>query len=195
MEEQAAALGRTLTEEEIFSFLKQHGDPMTVARRYRQGQWSLSLGWELIGPELFPMYLIFLSTNLTLTIAAVIIISLVIPVPITAQSFVIPVLAQILCLTLVFTGMNLIRRKSSRARRHLASLLSPDAVAVARFDFTTDDQSVSSEVDVAGADDAHGHQHGCGVHSLLLVIPEPRTGGGERPRGEPRAVSEARRRS
>jgi hypothetical protein len=54
----------------MMAFFKQHGDPMTVARRYRQDHHSLSLGWELIGPELFPTYLMFLAFNLTLTIAS-----------------------------------------------------------------------------------------------------------------------------
>jgi hypothetical protein len=111
IEERADAAGRPLTDEELFAFFKQHGDPMTVARRYRQGQWSLSLGWELIGPELFPMYLIFLASNLTITFIAVVVVALLIHVPITPSIFVVPVVAQIACLTLVFTGMNFVRRK------------------------------------------------------------------------------------
>jgi hypothetical protein len=111
LEEQQAAMGRPLTDEELMAFFKQHGDPMTVARRYRQDHRSLSLGWELIGPELFPMYLMLLSFNLTLTVASVAVVSLIIHVPIKVDSFIIPVLAQIICLTAVFTILNLIRRK------------------------------------------------------------------------------------
>src|SRR5580692_2809118 len=111
IEEQQSALGRPFSDQEMMAFFKQHGDPMTVARRYRQDHRSLSLGWELIGPELFPMYLIFLSFNLTLTIAAVVVVSLIIHVPITFNAFLVPVLAQIICLTVVFTILNLIRRK------------------------------------------------------------------------------------
>jgi hypothetical protein len=111
IEEQQSALGRPFNDEEMMAFFKQHGDPMTVARRYRQDHRSLSLGWELIGPELFPMYLILLSFNLTLTIGAVIVVSLLIHVPITVDAFIVPVLAQIICLTVVFTILNLIRRK------------------------------------------------------------------------------------
>jgi hypothetical protein len=111
IEEQQSALGRPFSDQEMMAFFKQHGDPMTVARRYRQDHRSLSLGWELIGPELFPMYLIFLSFNLTLTIAAVVVVSLIIHVPITFNAFLVPVLAQIICLTAVFTILNLIRRK------------------------------------------------------------------------------------
>jgi hypothetical protein len=111
IDEQQSSLGRPFNDQEMMAFFKQHGDPMTVARRYRQDHRSLSLGWELIGPELFPTYLMFLSFNLTLTIAAVVVVSLIIHVPITLQAFIVPVLAQIVCLTLVFTGLNLIRRK------------------------------------------------------------------------------------
>jgi hypothetical protein len=111
IEEQQAALGRPFNDQEMMAFFKQHGDPMTVARRYRQDHRSLSLGWELIGPELFPMYLILLSFNLTLTVGAVVVVSLLIHVPITFDAFVVPVLAQIICLTVVFTILNLIRRK------------------------------------------------------------------------------------
>jgi hypothetical protein len=111
IEEQQSALGRPFNDQEMMAFFKQHGDPMTVARRYRQDHRSLSLGWELIGPELFPTYLMFLGFNLTLTVASVVVVSLLIHVSITAQAFVVPVLAQIICLTVVFTILNLIRRK------------------------------------------------------------------------------------
>jgi hypothetical protein len=111
IDEQQSSLGRPFNDQEMMAFFKQHGDPMTVARRYRQDHRSLSLGWELIGPEIFPTYLMFLSFNLTLTIASVVVVSLIIHVPITLQAFIIPVLAQIVCLTMVFTGLNLIRRK------------------------------------------------------------------------------------
>jgi hypothetical protein len=111
LDEKQAVLGRPLSDDEVMEFFKQHGDPMTVARRYRQDHHSLSLGWELIGPELFPIYLMFLSFNLTLTIAAVVIVSLILHTPINANAFIVPVLAQIICLTVVFTILNLIRRK------------------------------------------------------------------------------------
>jgi hypothetical protein len=111
LEEKQSALGRPLSDVETMAFFKQHGDPMTVARRYRQDHHSLSLGWELVGPELFPMYFLMLSFNLTLTIAAVVVVSLILHSPITVNAFIVPVFAQIICLTVVFTILNLIRRK------------------------------------------------------------------------------------
>jgi hypothetical protein len=111
LDEKQAATGRPLNDEEMMAFFKLHGDPMTVARRYRQDNRSLSLGWELIGPELFPMYSILLTVNLTITIAAVTIISLIMHAPLNVDAFIVPVLAQIICLTVVFTLLNLVRRK------------------------------------------------------------------------------------
>src|SRR5271163_4291012 len=111
LEDKESTAGRPLTDEEVVSFLKQHGDPMTVARRYRQDSPSLSIGWELIGPELFPMYLIMLSVNLVITVACLVIALLSLHVPITLGAFVFPVLTQIIVLTLAFIGLNLVRRK------------------------------------------------------------------------------------
>ena len=68
LEEKESALGRPMTDEEVAAFLMQHGDPMAVARRYRQDSPSLTIGWELIGPELFPMYVIILCVNLVITV-------------------------------------------------------------------------------------------------------------------------------
>jgi hypothetical protein len=111
LDEKETVLGRPMTDEEVVAFLKQHGDPMTVARRYRQDSPGLTIGWELIGPELFPMYLIMLSVNLVITVASVAIVFLIMHAPITLGIFVFPVVVQIIVLTLVFIGFNLVRRK------------------------------------------------------------------------------------
>jgi hypothetical protein len=111
LEERELALGRPMTDEEIAAFFLQHGDPMTVARRYRQDSPSLTIGWELIGPELFPMYLIVLCINLVITVASVAIFFPRSLEPLTLNVFVFPVLLQILCVTLAFIVMNAIRRR------------------------------------------------------------------------------------
>jgi len=111
MEDKESALGRPMTDEEIAAFLKQHGDPMIVARRYRQDSPSLTIGVELIGPELFPMYLIILGSTLTLSIACVVGALLAFHERITVQVFYIPVFSQIFCQTLVFIVLNFLRRK------------------------------------------------------------------------------------
>ncbi len=51
MEDEAASLGRPLTQAERAAILKQHGHPLVAAARYRR----LPLQ-QLIGPALFPLY-------------------------------------------------------------------------------------------------------------------------------------------
>jgi hypothetical protein len=111
LEEKESALGRPMTDEEVAAFLMQHGDPMTVARRYRQDSHSLTIGWELIGPELFPMYLIMLCVNLVITVACTAIFFPRHQAQLTLNVFTFPALVQITCTTLVFIVMNAIRRK------------------------------------------------------------------------------------
>jgi hypothetical protein len=111
IEEKGTQLGRPLSDSEQMAIFKENGDPMLVARRYRQHRRSLSLGWELIGPELFPMYLIILCVNLTLTVVAITAIALLTHAPVTIRDFYFAVVVQILCVTLTFVILNFIRRK------------------------------------------------------------------------------------
>ena len=76
IEEREAELDRPLRDEEQMALFQAYGDPMIVARRYRQKGMSLSLGWELIGPELFPMYLMGLGLNVVLAVGVTIVILL-----------------------------------------------------------------------------------------------------------------------
>jgi hypothetical protein len=68
IEAREGELGRPLRDAEQMVIFKEYGDPMIVARRYRQNDRSLNIGWELIGPELFPMFLIMLGLNLTIVV-------------------------------------------------------------------------------------------------------------------------------
>ena len=99
MEARQAELGRPLTDLEQSAVLMMHGDPMMVARRYRPNRRSLSLGWELIGPELFPAYLFVLALNLAITLAVIPLSLAVQHFPITLPPFILPVLAQIVGVT------------------------------------------------------------------------------------------------
>lgn len=125
MEEKAGELGRPLTDEEQMALLKQHGDPMLVARRYRQDRPSLTIGWELIGPELFPMYLIFLSINLSLSIGFTALYYIAMKLPLSIDPFVGPVILQILCVTTVFIILNAIRRKYPQPWYYPPAALAP----------------------------------------------------------------------
>jgi len=111
IEAQEEELGRPLLESEQMAIFKAYGDPMAVARRFRQGGMSLSLGWELIGPELFPMYLIILGLNTGFAVAVTLAILFYIHQPITAAALLRPAIIQVMCVTLTFAILNLVRRK------------------------------------------------------------------------------------
>jgi hypothetical protein len=57
LDERAAELRRPLTEPEQEAVLAEHGNPSVVAGRYGAGTLGFSFGWQIIGPELFPLYL------------------------------------------------------------------------------------------------------------------------------------------
>ena len=67
MEDQQKGLGRSLTEAEQETLLRQRGNPWLLAARYRQDERSVSFGRQIIGPVLFPFYMKVLSFNLGLT--------------------------------------------------------------------------------------------------------------------------------
>lgn len=73
MEDEEAARGRPLDEEEQVAILKTFGHPLTVAARYRGDERTVTFGRKLIGPELFPIYLKVLTVNaiVTLLVAAI----------------------------------------------------------------------------------------------------------------------------
>jgi len=113
IEEREILLGRTLTDSEQAEILRQHGDPCVVGTGYKTSRQRLAIGWELIGPELFPAYKMFLVFNLGVALITTVIIALLLHVPITVRLFAIPVIAQIVILTLIFTGMNFFRKRFS----------------------------------------------------------------------------------
>src|ERR1700684_156898 len=53
-EDQEAAWGRPLTQEEVAAILRKYGHPMQVALRYQPPRY-------LIGPQVFPMYIFVLK--------------------------------------------------------------------------------------------------------------------------------------
>jgi hypothetical protein len=111
MESRQAELRRPLRDEEQMAVLKAYGDPMNVARRYHQNRRSLTIGWELIGPELFPMYLIILGLNLTCALGCSIGLLLYLHQPIELGALFRIALIQVAIVTLTFTILNSVRRK------------------------------------------------------------------------------------
>jgi hypothetical protein len=78
MDDKQAELGRPLTEAEQEAILRQHGNPLVVAGRYRHDDRSLTLGRTIIGAALFPFYIKVLWFNLGISafVAALIILVL-----------------------------------------------------------------------------------------------------------------------
>jgi hypothetical protein len=69
MEDREAELGRPLSAAEQEAILTRHGHPVVVAGHYRTDHRSVAFGRQLIGPELFPLYIKVLSINVALTVA------------------------------------------------------------------------------------------------------------------------------
>jgi hypothetical protein len=66
-EDREAEAGRPLTDGEQEAILREHGNPIVVAARYRPEQGTFAFGRQLIGPALFPAYANVLRINLTVT--------------------------------------------------------------------------------------------------------------------------------
>jgi len=127
-----AELGRPLLATEQMALFKAYGDPMIVARRYRQGGMSLSLGWELIGPEIFPMFLIILGLNTSIGVVVTIAILLYIHQPISTAALLRPAIIQLMCVTFTFTILNLVRRKFPQPWYYPPAALAP-MIPIARW--------------------------------------------------------------
>ena len=67
-EDEEAARGRPLEEEEEVAILKEFGHPMAVAARYRGDERTVTFGRRLIGPELFSIYMKVLAINVAVTV-------------------------------------------------------------------------------------------------------------------------------
>ena len=111
IESREEELGHRLTDAEQMAIFKEYGDPMIVARRYRQSSPSLTIGWELIGPELFPMYLIILGCNLSIAVVLTLGVLLYMHEPVRLTMLLRPAYIQIGVVTLIFTILNLVRRR------------------------------------------------------------------------------------
>src|SRR5262245_32829797 len=125
IDDEEDALGRPLTDLEQEAILTRHGNPATVAERYGAPRRSVAFGWQLIGPELFPLFARILLLNWIVTIVAV-------PVvrwfgsmpPLGFWSFAGPLLVQLVIVTFTFTCVDVFQRLARRrasAREHQAN--------------------------------------------------------------------------
>jgi hypothetical protein len=135
MEDEAAARGRPLTEAEEAAILKDFGNPMAVAARYRGDERSVTFGRRLIGPELFPTYMKVLTVNVVITLAVgAVVLVFGASIASTFPGILVPLLIQFAIVTLVFIAID---------RRYV---LHPDA-----WDPRTV-SSIGSDVDVTTVD-------------------------------------------
>jgi hypothetical protein len=77
-EDREAELGRAMTEAEQEAILKEHGNPILAAARYRPEQGSFSFGRQLIGPALFPAYTRILTISFSITLVVILVAALVV---------------------------------------------------------------------------------------------------------------------
>ncbi len=115
MEERTDALGRPLTEVEQEDVLMEHGNPMIVAGRYGATNLGFSFGRQLIGPELFPLYIRILLMVFGLIIVVIPIIAPFIetPMPLPSRLF-IPMAIQFVIITFCFICIDAFQRRSRR---------------------------------------------------------------------------------
>lgn len=125
IEEREEALGRPLTEEEQHALFVAHGDPLDVARRYNPNRRSLALGWELIGPDLFPAYRLVLGLNLSIAVLCTLGYALVLQARVTFRMLAVPIVGQVICVTVTFILLNLARRKAARSWLYAPPSLAP----------------------------------------------------------------------
>jgi hypothetical protein len=112
MEEREAALGRPLTEVEQEGMLIEHGSPMIVAGRYGRNQRTVSFGWQLIGPELFPIYIRILLLNWAVSIVVHPVIAFLSEKPTGMRPFLFSVCSQFVAVTLVFILVDFFQRRT-----------------------------------------------------------------------------------
>jgi hypothetical protein len=110
MEKSEQDLGRPLTEVEQQALLAEFGSPLEVANRYGKVNHGLSFGRQLIGPELFPIYLRALAVPfaLDLIFAPFLLFSerAVFTHPL---QIIIMLLIQVVIVTVIFMGFHTVR--------------------------------------------------------------------------------------
>ena len=102
MEEKEAELGHPLDETEQVAILKQHGNPLLVAGRYSGERLTLAFGRELIGPELFPIYIRVLLLSLPIPLIVTALTRWAFAVPFVVGPFLLPLVIPFTVVTLIF---------------------------------------------------------------------------------------------
>ena len=112
LEEREAELGRPLTEPEQQTILLAHGTPLEVAARYGSHQGTLTFGRQLIGPEIFPIYIRVLLANWILSIVIHSGIALSNIDAREPRAFLMAIGVQFVVITVIFCVVDLLQRRS-----------------------------------------------------------------------------------
>jgi hypothetical protein len=112
MEDREESLDRPLTELEQEAILREHGNPMEVAARYGIPHRCVSFGRQLIGPSLYPIYILILWLHFGLAILIHTYLAVFKNIPWSIGWFLFTVLIQFACVTLVFTILDIYHRYS-----------------------------------------------------------------------------------
>jgi hypothetical protein len=116
LEDEAASLGRPLTEVEEEAVLTRHGSPMLVAERYGVAQRGFAFGRQLISPEIFPMYARVLSFQLPFTLLMLIVIGWTNkPQLFSLRGLLTPLVIQFVLTTTIFVAIDAFSRRSVRS--------------------------------------------------------------------------------
>lgn len=110
IEDREEEIGRPLTELELEALLAEFGSPLAVASRYGRVTHGLSFGRELIGPELFPIYLRALAVPFVLDlIFAPFLLFSQRAVFTNPLQIIVPLLFQVVLVTVIFMGFHTVR--------------------------------------------------------------------------------------
>jgi hypothetical protein len=114
-DEREEVLGRPLTETEQEVLLAEFGNPLVVAARYGRVTQGLAFGRQLIGPELFPIYLRALAIPFAIDlIFAPFLMFSQRPVFTNPLQILIPLFLQVVLMTVIFMGFHTARAWSRK---------------------------------------------------------------------------------
>jgi hypothetical protein len=124
IEDKEAELGRSLTELEQETILREHGEPMVVASRYGSTQRCVSFGRQLIGPALYPIYILVLWLHWGVALIIHVCFA-IFDEPLGVIPFIVTVSIQFAAVTLVFTILDFYHRNMWQFRSFHVGYLHP----------------------------------------------------------------------
>ena len=119
LDERAEEFRRPLTETEQEAVLAEHGNPAVVAGRYGATKLGFSFGWQIIGPELFPLYVRILLAQFACAIVVVTAIDLFVQMRLGPPSrYLVPMAFQFVVATTIFACIDRLQRRRGTLQQH-----------------------------------------------------------------------------